>query len=68
VPRHGGRSAGGRGHFCIYVGDRVGISSLDTMIDGGVVGGTTRQGAGVFVVSNSTGVFGARGSWAVTAP
>jgi|SRR5215218_7182015 len=56
------------GHFCIYVGDRTGIGTLDTLIDGGQIGGTTRQGAGVFVVSNTTGVFGARGSWAVTAP
>lgn len=56
------------GHFCIYVGDRTGISSLDTLIDGGQFGGTTRQGAGVFVISSTTGVFGARGSWAVTAP
>jgi hypothetical protein len=56
------------GQFCIYVGDRTGIASVDTLIDGGAVGGTTRQGAGIFVISNTTGVFGARGSWAVTAP
>ena len=56
------------GHLCLYVGDRVGISSLDTLIDNGAIGGTTRQGAGVFVVSSGTGIFGARGSWAVTAP
>jgi hypothetical protein len=56
------------GHFCIYVGDRTGISTVDTLIDDGKVGGTTRQGAGVVVVSNTTATFGARGSWAVTAP
>lgn len=56
------------GHFCIDVGDRTGISNPETLIDGGVVGGTTRQGAGIFVVSNTTGVFDERGSWAVTAP
>jgi hypothetical protein len=32
------------------------------------VGGTSRQGTGIVVVSAGTGTFGARGSWAVTAP
>ena len=56
------------GHLCIYVGDRTGISQLDTLIDGGQVGSTSRQGTGIYALSNTTGVFGARGSWAVTAP
>ena len=56
------------GHLCIYVGDRTGVSQVDTLTDGAVFGGTTRHGTGVFVVSNTTGTFGARGSWAVTAP
>lgn len=58
------------GHLCIYVGDRVSIGSIDTIVDGGApgIGGTTRQGAGIYVTSAGTGIFGARGSWAVTAP
>jgi hypothetical protein len=56
------------GQLCIYVGEKVNISAIDTIIEGGVTGGTTRQGAGVYVISSAAGTFGARGSWAVTAP
>ena len=62
------------GQFCIYVGDRVNNGNIETVTDsatpGGLptVGGTSRQGAGVVVVSAAAGTFGARGSWAVTAP
>lgn len=56
------------GHLCIFVGDRVAISSVETISDNGAIGGTTRQGAGIYVISATTGIFGARGSWAVTAP
>lgn len=62
------------GQLCIYVGDRVNNGTIETITDsataGGLptVGGTSRQGAGVVVVSAAAGTFGARGSWAVTAP
>jgi hypothetical protein len=62
------------GQLCIYVGDRVNNGTIETITDsatpGGLptVGGTSRQGAGVVVVSAGVGTFGARGSWAVTAP
>jgi hypothetical protein len=56
------------GHLCIYVGDRANVSSIDTIVDGVASGATTRQGAGIYAVSSSTGSYGARGSWAVTAP
>lgn len=62
------------GQLCIYVGDRVNNGTIETVTDaptvGGLptIGGTSRQGAGVVVVSAGPGTFGARGSWAVTAP
>jgi hypothetical protein len=56
------------GHLCVYVGERVNISAVDTIIEGGATGATSRQGAGVYVISSGAGTFGARGSWAVTAP
>jgi hypothetical protein len=56
------------GQLCIYVGDRVNVSAIDTIVDGAATGATTRQGAGIIVVSSVAGTFGARGSWAVTAP
>jgi len=62
------------GQLCIYVGDRVNNANIETITDsatpGGLptVGGTTRQGTGVVVASAGPGTFGARGSWAVTAP
>jgi hypothetical protein len=62
------------GQLCVYVGDRINNGTIDTITDsatpGGLptVGGTTRQGAGVVVLAAAAGTFGARGSWAVTAP
>jgi hypothetical protein len=56
------------GHLCIYVGEKVNISAIDTILEGGATGATSRQGAGVYVISSAAGTFGARGSWAVTAP
>lgn len=63
------------GHLCIYtsaIASRSArskrIGSIETIVDGGGVGGTTRQGAGIYVTSATTGIFGARGSWAVTVP
>jgi hypothetical protein len=62
------------GQLCIYVGDRVNNANIETITDsatpGGLptVGGTSRQGAGIVVASAGPGTFGARGSWAVTAP
>lgn len=56
------------GNLCIYVGDRVNAQLIDTIVDGNGVGQTSRQGAGIVVVSSAAATFGARGSWAVTAP
>jgi hypothetical protein len=56
------------GQLCLYVGDRANLSSFDTIVDGVKTGGTTRQGAGVVAISSAAGPYGARGSWAVTAP
>jgi len=38
------------------------------LLDGVTTGATSRQGTSVYAVSTSDGSFGARGSWAVTAP
>jgi len=56
------------GNLCIYVGDRVNTSTIETVLDGVATGATSRQGTSVYAVSTSDGSFGARGSWAVTAP
>ena len=56
------------GHLCLYVGDHANLSGFDTIVDGIAKGGTTRQGAGVIALSAAAGPYGARGSWAVTAP
>jgi hypothetical protein len=56
------------GNLCIYVSDALRAGTIDTIGDGAALGATTRQGAGIVVVSNAGGSFGARGSWAVTAP
>jgi len=56
------------GNLCIYVGDRVNTGTIETVLDGVTTGATSRQGTSVYAVSTSTGSFGARGSWAVTAP
>ena len=38
------------------------------LTDDATFGGITRQATGVYAVSATTGIFGARGPWAVTAP
>jgi hypothetical protein len=56
------------GYLCIYVSESFKAGTIDTIGDGATVGATSRQGTGIIVVSNQPGSFGARGSWAVTAP
>ncbi len=56
------------GHLCIYVGETVGIAGIETILEGARSGGAARHGVGLYIVSAVPGTFGARGSWAVTAP
>jgi hypothetical protein len=58
------------GVLCIFVEYQVNINNgLETII-GTTTGATSRQGAEIYIVNSGTtpGGFGARGSWAVTAP
>jgi hypothetical protein len=56
------------GFLCVYIGESAKAGAIDTIGEGAVLGATSRQGTGIVVVSNQNGSFGARGSWAVTAP
>ncbi len=56
------------GQLCIYVGETVNLGGIETILEGGRTGSASRQGVGLFVVAAAAGTFGARGSWAVTAP
>jgi hypothetical protein len=58
------------GVLCIYVEYQVNINSTINTIIGTETGKTSRQGAEVYIVNAAAAVggYGARGSWAVTAP
>jgi hypothetical protein len=58
------------GILCFYVEYQNNINNGIETIIGTTSGATSRQGAELYIVNNATtpGGFGARGSWAVTAP
>jgi hypothetical protein len=58
------------GVLCIYVEYQININNGIETIIGTTTGATSRQGAEIYIVNASTtpGGYGARGSWAATAP